>query len=470
MQDERDRRLERLEAQVALLLAENARLRARVEELEAKLSQSSSNSNRPPSSDSPAQREARPGKPPTGRKPGGQPGHKGWKRTLLPREKVNRTEDCYPQRCRRRGCGRRLPHRPLGEPFRHQVVEVPAIEPHVTEYRLFRVACDCGKVTCARLPDGVPRGMCGPRLMALIALLTGVCRNGRRDAVKLLGDVLGVRISLGALSEAEARVSEAIAAPVEEARVHASEQATKNVDATSWWLAGKGRTLWTIGTALVTFFGITADASRAGLRGLFAAVRGILVTDRGTQFGFWAMRARQICWAHLIRKFAGFAERSGPAGQLGTHLLLLARTIIHSWHRVRDGTMSRRKFHMLMAGMRPALENLLEQGVRLGVRGVSGSCADVLEHRLALWTFVDHRGVEPTNNAAERALRTFVLWRKTSFGSQSQRGLRFAARIMTVAQTLRKQQRHVLAYLTRACEAALLGQPAPSLLPAMSTR
>jgi transposase len=470
VRDERDQKIAELTAENAALRALVAELRAQVEELKRQLGQNSSNSNRPPSSDNPAQREARPGKPPTGRTRGGQPGHKGWKRSLLPPEQVNRTQDHYPDRCRRRGCGRRLPHEPVGEPIRHQVIDVPAIAPHVTEHRLFSVACTCGKVTCARLPDGVPRGMCGPRLMALIALLTGVCRNGRRDAARLLGDVLGVRISLGALSEAEQRVSEAIAAPVEQVRLHASEQAMKNVDATSWRLAGKGRTLWTIATPLLTFFGITLDASRAGLRGLFAAVRGILVTDRGTQFGFWAMRDRQICWAHLIRKFAAFAERAGSAGEIGTHLLLLSRTVIHCWHKIRDGTMSRRRFRRIMTGLRPGVENLLEQGVRLGVRGVSGACADILEHRLALWTFVDHDGVEPTNNAAERALRAFVLWRKTSFGSQSERGLHFAARIMTVAQTLRKQRRHVFAYLTQACEAALLGHPAPSLLPALSTR
>jgi transposase len=300
--------------------------------------------------------------------------------------------------------------------------------------------------------------------------LTGVCRNGRRDALRLLGDVLNIRISLGALSATEARVSDALAGPVEEARVYAGAQATKNVDATSWWLAGKGRTLWTITTAFVTFFGIATDASRAGLRSLFAAVRGILVTDRGTQFGFWAMLDRQICWAHLVRKFVAFAERRGPAGELGAALLLLARAMLSAWHRVRDGTLSRRKFQKMMAGLTRRVEDLLEQGVRLDVRGVSGACADILEHRQALWTFVHRDDVEPTNNAAERALRAFVLWRKTSFGSQSERGLKFAARIMTVAQTLRKQRRHVLEYLTQACEASLRGHPAPSLLPATSAR
>lgn len=328
---------------------------------------------------------------------------------------------------------------------------------------------DCGKITCGSLPIGVPRRMCGPRLIAFIGLLTGIYKLSRREAGRLLGDVLGVKISLGALSESEGIVSDAVSAPVEEARVYASDQPVKNVDATSWRQGGEGRTLWTIATAMVTVFGIKTDGSRAGLRGLFAAVRGILVTDRGTQFGFWAMQDRQICWAHLIRKFVSFAERPDAAGKLGEDLLFWAQLTIHEWHRVRDGTISRRRFQAFMDAAAPVVEDLLARGVRLGVRGVSGSCADILEHKLALWTFVQNPAVEPTNNHAERELRAFVLWRKKSFGSQSDRGCRFAERIMTVAHSLRKQRRHVLDYLTAACHAALTDQAAPSLLPAMST-
>jgi transposase len=460
--DERDARIANLEAQVAALMA-------RIVELEARLAQNSSNSNRPPSSDAPADRDARRGKPSSGRRRGGQPGHKGWKRTLLPPEKVNRTQDCFPERCRRHGCGKRLPRRSNGEPLHHQVVEVPAIKPDVTDYLLHAVACDCGKITRATVPAGVPRGMCGPRLMALIGMLTGVYKLSRREAGRLLGDVLGVDISLGALSEAEGNVSESVVVPVEEARVYASEQSSKNVDATGWRQAGQARTLWTIATPLVTVFGIVTDASRAGLRGLFASIRGILITDRGTQFGFWAMDKRQICWAHLIRKFASFAERSGPSGQLGDELLFWSQAMLHYWHMVRDGTMSRRRFGKLMISIQPIVEGLLARGVRLGVRGVSGSCADMLEHKLALWTFVDHDGIEPTNNHAERELRGFVLWRKKCFGSQSDRGNRFAARIMTVAHSLRKQRRHVLEYLTDACRAMLADRPAPSLVPSLAT-
>ena len=306
--------------------------------------------------------------------------------------------------------------------------------------------------------------------MALIGMLTGVYKLSRREAGRLLGDVLGVDISLGTLSEAEGDVSESVAVPVEEARVYASEQSSKNVDATGWRQAGEARTLWTIATPLVTVFGIVADASRAGLRGLFASVRGILITDRGSQFGFWAMDKRQICWAHLIRKFASFAERSGPAGQLGEQLLFWSQAMMH-WHMIRDGTMSPLRFRRLMTSIQPIqpiVEGLLNRGVRLDARGVSGSCEDILDHKLALWTFVDHEGIEPTNNHAERELRGFVLWRKKCFGSQSARGNRFAARIMTVAHSLRKQRRHVLEYLTDACRAMLAGRPAPSLLPSLA--
>jgi transposase len=344
------------------------------------------------------------------------------------------------------------------------VVDLPPISPEVSEWALHRVACpECGEVTCGKLPAGVPPGMCGPGLSALIALLTGDYNISRRRAVRLLSNVLGIDISLGALSESEDDVSEAVASPVAEARERVAEDPIKHVDATGWRQAGEARTLWTIASTAVTVFFITKDGSMAGLRGLFAKIKGILVTDRGTQFGFWAMDKRQICWAHLIRRFTDFSERSGPARQLGESLLLCAQTMFHCWHKVRDGTMSRSRFQNLMVSLGPVIERHLENGARLAIRGVSGSCADILEHRQALWTFVHNAGVEPTNNYAERELRAFVLWRKSSFGSQSDRGSRFAARIMTVTHTLRKQNRHVLSYLTAACQAALRREPAPSL-------
>jgi transposase len=466
--DDRDRRIAELEREVAdlrtmvkALLGEVASLRAENEELRRRLGENSSNSSKPPSSDKPADRAERGGKSPTGKKRGGQPGHKGSQRRLLTPTKPR--VDCFPQSCRR--CETRLPRRPDVDPVRHQVIDLPRISPEVSEWALHRVTCPgCGEITCGKLPSGVPPGMCGPGLTALIGLLTGDYNMSRRRAVRLLGDVLGIDISLGALSESEEDVSEAVAAPVEEARERVAEDPIKHTDATGWRQAGQARTLWTIASAAVTVFFITKNGTMTGLRGLFAKVKGILVTDRGTQFGFWAMDQRQICWAHIIRRFTDFSERSGAAGQLGKRLLLCAQTMFHCWHKVRDGTMPRSRFQKLMVPLAAVIERHLDNGARLGIRGVSGSCSDILEHRQALWTFVHTLGVEPTNNHAERELRAFVLWRKSSFGSQSDRGCRFAARIMTVTHTLRKQQRHVLSYLTAACQAALRGEPAPSLV------
>ncbi len=198
------------------------------------------------------------------------------------------------------------------------------------------------------------------RRAGFIALLTGDYNLGRRRAVTLLSDLLGIQISLGALSEAEAKASEAVAVPVEEAQKYVANQPVKNSDATGWLQEGNARTVWTIATPLVTFFGVSLDGTMPKLRALFAKVCGILITDRGTQFGFWAMDKRQICWAHLIRKFASFAERPGPAGQLGENLLICSQAMIHAWHRVRDGTLSRRKFEKSI-GL--AIERHLEAGV-----------------------------------------------------------------------------------------------------------
>jgi transposase len=300
--------------------------------------------------------------------------------------------------------------------------------------------------------------MLGPRLIALVGLLTGGYHLSRRQAVSLLQDVLGVRVSLGALSEAEERVSAAVAPAVDEAVEFVRAQPIKHTDATGWARGKQARSLWTLTTALVTVFFIAADGTQDTVRMLLGKVRSWLVSDRAKQFSFWAINRRQICWAHLLRKFAAFAERNDAAGRLGKRLHEYAELLFHYWHRVRDGTLSRAEFRRNMVVIREQTEALLEQGKTLRVRGVSGSYADILEHRPALWAFVEHDGLEPTNNLAERDLRPFVLWRKRSFGSQSDR-------VMTVTHSLRKQQRHVFAYLYTACANSLVRQPPPSLLP-----
>ena len=465
--DEQSNRLaqqvETLLAMVDVLKAENAALKAENADLRRRLGENSSNSNKPPSSDAPKDRAARPAGPPSGKRRGGQPGHKGSHRTLVPARDVHSITDCHPAHCR--GCARGLPRRRDPEPVRHQVWDLPTVEPLIDEYRLHHATCEvCGETTCATLPDGVPHGAFGPGVLALSTMLVADGHVSRRKVVGILRDAFGIAISLGALSESEAIVGAAVAPAVEEARVHALAEHVKHVDATTWYQAGASKSLWVLATAAVTVFTIACDATRDTLRTWITRVQGILVTDRGTQFGFWAMVRRQICWAHLIRKFAAFSEHKGRMGELGRDLLFWSRILIHTYHRVRDGTCSRAGLQRASIKIRAVVERLLEEGRDLSVHGVSGSCRNILAHRAAMWRFVDDPAVEPTNNHAERELRGLVTWRKSSFGSQSERGNTFAANLKSVIQTCRKQRRNVLSYLTSAVQAALHHQSAPSLL------
>ncbi|MEN8377090.1 MAG: IS66 family transposase, partial [Gemmatimonadota bacterium] len=346
---------------------------------------------------------------------------------------------------------------------RFQVTEIPPVVPHTTEYRCHEVACQCGHNTRGRFGPEVPTSPFGPRLMSIIGLLTGVYHVSRRKTVALLWDLLGVRISLGGVSAVEARVSEAVKPSVDEAWTKVENARVKHTDGTGWLQAGAALAVWTIATAMVTVFKIVGDSSKATLLPLFGPLRGILVSDRATALNFWAMERRQVCWAHLLRRFISFSERDGPAKRIGRELLDYTGLVFEYWHAYKDGTISKATFLAWMIPVRAGIEDVLERAVAANIKRLSGSCKNLLEHRLALWTFVDHDGVEPTNNHAERELRAFVLWRKRSFGSQSERGNLFAERLMSVAHTARKQHRDVLAFLTDCCEAYQSGTQPPSL-------
>jgi transposase len=458
--DPRDARIAELEAQLKAALA-------RIAELEAQLGRSSRNSNKPPSSDGPeVKREA---KAPTGRKPGGQKGHKGNKRELVPPEKVDKTVALHPEACSR--CeGALVKKEQAPAPWRHQVVEMPPVKPHVTEYQQHSGWCErCECFTQAQLPEGVPRGAFGPRLMALVALLAGQYRLSKRLVQQLLGDVLGVEVALGSISKLEAQVSQALAAAVQQAREHVREQRVAHLDETSWRQARKKAWLWVAVTAWVTVFQVATSRGGAVARDILGKDWvGFLVTDRWSGYGWADKGLRQVCWSHLLRDFQGFVDRGGEGRGLGEALLAQAHKMFGWWHRVKDGTLRRATFERRMPGVESEVVRLLEEAGRCASRKTAGMARELLKLKGALFTFVDVEGLEPTNNTAERALRPAVLWRKNSWGTHSPEGSRFVARMLTVVATLKQQQRNVLEFLTASCEASLRAQPGPSLLPSSS--
>jgi transposase len=447
-------------AELAALRAEVQALQRQVQELSDRLNQNSTNSSRPPSTAPPTAKRRAP-RPPSGRSCGGQPGHRLQRRPLLPPDHVQALK---PTRCRR--CGHAL----RGEdpqPLRHQVLELPKIRPEVTEYRLHRLCCPrCGASTCSSLPAGVPAGGQGPRLQAVLALMTGAYRMSKRMVQTFCADVLGAPVCAGQVCASEAETAAATEPVVQELREYARRQPA-NVDETGWWQGRRRGWLWAVATRSVTVFAIALSRAGSVAQGLLDPAAGqVITTDRYKGYLWLPLRQRQICWAHLVRDFQAMVDRADEGSPVGQELLCCAQDLFTWWYRVRDGTLLRSTFRQYMGVVRWMVREQLEAGAACGCARTAGTCRELLALEPALWTFARVEGVEPTNNAAERALRHAVLWRKTSHGTDSEAGSQFVENILTVVATCRQQGRNLLEYLTQCCQASVRGMKPPSLLPA----
>jgi transposase len=438
-------------------------LEARVTDLEARLKLNSTNSHKPPSSDFIGAKR-KPPAPPTGKKRGGQPKHRKTHRALVPPEKVRETFTCKPTTCRR--CGESL----LGDdptPLIHQVAELPKIEPIVDEYRLHRLVCSgCGETTCGSLPLGVPRGCFGPYLQAVLAVFAGAYRLSKRQIQQLSADLFGLSISTGMISKLEQRSAEILEAPYNELAVSVHSARAANIDETSWRQDRMKAWLWVTVTRIATVFTIAGHRSGEVAKALLGSEPDQVVgSDRFSAYEWIAARWRQICWAHLRRDFQAMIDRGGDGKPIGETLLKLSHRLFHNWHQMRDGPLGWEAFGQRMTRLRREVRQALLEGSRCGCARTSATCFEILKVEEGLWTFARVKGIEPTNNAAERALRFAVIWRRISGGTDSERGSRFVERTLSVVATCRQQGRHVLEYLTSCFEAAHRGQPIPSLLP-----
>jgi transposase len=450
----------------AELEQELAKARARILELEARLKRNSQNSSKPPSAD-PPDAPPRPKGKKSKRKRGGQPEHQAHF-GMVP-DHVDQVHEHLAQTCER--CNAALSggeETQGGE--RHYVYELPELRPIVHEHVCLGVKCRaCGWVTVAVLPPGVPPGQYDESVQAMVGVLRGELKQSVRQSSAVMTQVLHVPLSTGMVSKLQKQVSEALGAPYDEAHRYAQAQERVNADETSWRQDKKKAWLWVCVAGLVTVFLIHASRGALAAKALLgAAFPGILSSDRWASYNWVAATQRQLCWSHLKRDFKSFLDYGAAAKGLGEQLLYQSRRMFRLWHRVRDRTLSREEFQLAMKPVRRRIEVLLEEGRALPCAKVSGKCKEILKLREALFTFVDQEHIEPTNNAAERALRFAVLWRKGCFGSDTAGGSRFVERFLTVRATLRSQQRDLYSYLKAACAASLHGTPAPSLLPPLT--
>ena len=344
-----------------------------------------------------------------------------------------------------------------------QVWEIPPIRPEVVEHRGVAVRCP----HCQELvkPADLPRRAFGPRLAAIGGLLHGRYRLSMRETVGVFADVLGVPISAGSVPRLCREVGAALDKPYAAARDRVPTQPHANVDETGWKQAGERRWLWVAVTAVCTVFVVTKNRSAAVLMSLLGeAFAGVVSSDRYKAYLSIPIERRQVCWAHLKRNLRAFAERSGPIGDWGKEAVGVLEEVFAAWHRFKRGEGDRPGLQAEIAPLREKVQTLLAQGAELPSWMVQAFCHDVAKLEPALWTFATVEGVEPTNNAAERALRPAVLWRKGCFGADSDTGNAFVATILTVAATCRQQNRPLLSYLTDVVVAHRANQPAPSLL------
>ena len=456
-------------AVVPELQAAVTRLQQQVQELTEQGNRNSGNSSRPPSSDPPWRQ--RPKKPASGKKRGGQQGHAGAYRPLQPESAVDRVVVCTPAACDH--CGASFPERtPRRRKMRRfQVVELPPIRPEVTEYQVEARRCPCcGRRTWGLLPPEVTR-CAGPRVQAVAALFSGACRLPRRQTQAVLEDLFGVRLSLGTLSALEADTARALAAPYQELASEVPRAPVLGIDETSWKEAGTLHWIWTAVTKQFAFFHVDRHRSRAVLDGLVpedarsAGKPGpVLITDRYSAYNHLPPERRSLCWAHLARDFRTVQERGGVDAVVGRWVLEVFGKVLEPWHRYQKGALGREAFLSAITASQEELRTPLRWGAEHGAAKTRALCRDLLTRWPSLWAWLEVEGGEPTNNASERALRPAVLWRKSSFGHQSDIGEQFVERMLTTVTTLRLQGRNVWRYLVQTCEAARRGEPAPSLL------
>jgi len=437
----------------------------RIDELESQIQKlTPRNSSVPPSSEHPhAKPDRKPQPSRKKRKQGGQKGHKRHLRALIPSEKCDSVTPRYPDACRR--CAGDLEIEST-DPKRHQVWDLPPINPTVDEYQLFRGHCPCcGITTQAELPAGVPTGQCGPRLAAFTGLLMGHFRQSKRRASMFLGDLLNIPCSPAWTVKIQTLVSQAIAAPYQQLRgelenqrqLFVDESPTKENKAKAW--------LWVAVAETFAVFGIFGNRSRESLVSLVGDYSGIILNcDRAKMY--LDGKRLQWCWAHLKRDIQKLIDSpDGQVRRLGHDLMRQERLLFEQWRRYKAGEITWRGFRRLAAPIREQFNSLLVRGSFSGNAKLIGFCDEIWPRREHLWTFLKVEGIEPTNNTAERTLRPAVIYRKLSFGTQSVKGSRYLERILTISETCRLQNRSAYEYLIEAMRAQFSKQTAPSLLP-----
>ena len=467
------RRMDKIEQEMAALRTEN-------ELLKEQLARTSANSSQPPSKNPQGFKPNR--KEPTGKKRGGQVGHVGHERKLYPLEMCQEIIDYYPEQCGK--CGAKVSDSSDGKVYRHQVIEVPPVQPVVIEHRFHQMTCTCcGTENHApEMAEIIGKGGYGARVAAYVGLFSSQYRQSYRQIQKVMQAVFGIEMSLGTINNLRTEVSEAVSAAVTEAQGYVQQQPIVGVDETGFKQRnGDGQNaaktsgwLWVAVTPLIISFQvILSRASTAAQTVLGSAFSGFITSDRCPAYNWVDVANRQLCWAHLKRDFIQISERVGASAEIGESLLAQEKLLFNLWHQFRNEHLTKQELVQAVEPIQAKFSSILHEAAEFQIgehektplAKTVRTCRNLLKLFDSLWLFVREEGVEPTNNAAERAIRPAVIWRRTSFGSDSAAGSEFVSRLLTVVSSLNLQERNILDFLVESVSATRSGAIPPSLLP-----
>jgi transposase len=454
----------RMDEQIGRLEKRVAQQDERIAALERRLGRNSRNSSSPPSADPPGTPPRR-GKDSSGRKQGGQPGHEGKGRPLLPAWAVDEVIAHWPDRC---ACGHVFcdaERVATGAPARHQVEELPVMAVRVIEHRCQRVRCPgCGARATGALPAEVAQSAFGPRLQAAVVTLSVRNRISRRDVVECCEQLFAARISTGSVEAILQRAGDALEHPYEQLLAEVRGARHVNMDETGWRLQGEQRFLWGAFSTRHAVMRIVADRHGDRIDELLGDSAAIVTSDRWWAYDRLPLTRRQVCWAHLKRDFAAHAEGLGAEHEFGEHGLRVCDELFWAWE-IYQHTGERRELQRRIRGLRRELKPILRRYAAKAPRNkrTRGLARNLLKAWPALWTFAGVKGVQPTNNHAERALRGAVIYRKLALGSQSSGGERRLERLLSAHTTCRLQRRSLHAYLVDLLSAHARGDPCPLL-------
>ncbi len=453
--------------EIPALRLENKQLRQKVSDLEDKLRTNSHNSSKPPSQDPHRKRRKKRRNVISTNFTKKSEKESSSNKTGLnkPPQSVDQVVECLPaDQCD--NCRGHVAIDLEKTNYSHQY-EMPPADLYISEFRVYWGACEsCGKSHQGQWPEGLPTGKLGIGLIAQIASWTGDYKLSKREVQRMLEDQYDLHISISTISKAEAMMSEALKKPYDEAKEDAQSQPVVHGDETSHKMSGKKQWLWVMATTWISVFMIHANRSTAAAKLLLGeGFKGILISDRYNAYNWVNSKRRQLCWAHLIRDFVKWSQRSGDSQQIGDALLFQCKRMFEWWNRLKQGKINRQQFQIVMKPIRKKILELMQTATLSDDHKMAAMAKNMLKFKKALFTFVDIERIEPTNNFAELTIRPYVLWRKKSFGSRSERGNRYIERMCTTVASCRQQSRNVLDFLTSALQAHLLQTEAPSLLP-----